>query len=313
MEKIIQEFIETQDIYSKKFRTLFRKVFPYTEKMGKPLHQFNAIEFIDLFAAMGWTRDTTFRSAKWAIFQYFDWLEDRGIQTTKYLLLHLQANDIDPDKRVERYFESFQAIDLAFEKAFPKIDNLRFKSREMCCLLLSMIGLSNAQIASLKTDEIHLEEQSIVIGEHSFHDIPHPIIQKIYDAAHAPGYATRNQKYYFSDLPYAIKSTMNSKPIDASYVKLLLGKSAQITKPVCTQSMLPHDLRESYLFCQMYAYEHTNNMVINQRISHDYSYSTLFKEVLSRWNSVGIPKKNATLFFTNYDGWKWFVRKKRSE
>lgn len=305
--KQMDEFLETQPACEERFLTLFRKIAPYETKYEKPVHTFTANQFIAMFADLDWTRPHTFRSKRWMLCKYFDFLEANGTPTTKYQLVSLRDEDVPDVQRFSKYYQSFDQMDSLLNRVFFHDEAFSYyKVREMCCLLLSMIGLEVEQIIGLRRDQIHVDDCVIETDAMRFCDIPQPFMHRVAQAAQADCYLSNGKSYSLAEGEYVIRSTRQVSRVSGTTVRhLLYGGVNECRKLLSneTVSFVPRDLRISYLFCQLDRYEQSNPFPINRRVS--FADEQWFNNTLRRWNGVGTDHDKAT-FLREYEGWRNF-------
>lgn len=305
------KFIDTlvNDAYKHSVRTLFRKVVPYEERFQKPVHQFTAREFIQMFSEEKWSKGGTFRANRYKLCSYFDWLEAQKIKTSKYLLINLSENDIPAVSRFACYFYSFAEIAEAYQMFFPEALGSHFYNREMLCSLLSMLGLTAEQLLDLREKDICLEQREIHLNGLVMKNIPDPFVPWICELMHADGYNTKNsyKKFDFSD--YVVKRAALSGSRDDNYIKNLVYQSVRIankqkkTTKFAEKSFLPKDLAISYLYCHLWQYEQeSDDLLTKQAVLRRGEWLV---EKLAEWNGIGLKYAASKWFFIeDYMQWK---------
>ena len=305
------EFLSTlKDVtYQKNLCTLFRKIAPYEERFEKPVHQFTARQFIEMFAGEGWTKTTTFRNNKYLLGQYFDWLEGQHIKTSKYRLNSLGEDDIPSTSRFASYFYSYEDMDEAYQVVFPDAISTHMYIREMLCSVLCAIGLTVEQIFSLKEHDIDPDGMEIHSGDIVFRDIPFPFMERIVKAMQAKTYLLRDIERKFEISDYVVKRASIVGERDRNYIKNIVYKSVSISAKSKThtkweqKSFLPKDLCLSYWYCHLFDQEEKEGVHINELPSKD--RSDWIEHNLRRWNGVGFKyHRTKDFFIDDYLHWR---------
>ena len=298
----------------KSFKTIFRKVAPYEERFHKPVHEFTAREFIDMFSGEKWSKSATFKSKRYQICFYLDWLEGHKIKTTKYQLISLTENDIPTESRFSCYFYSFEEIKQAYLTVFPEALESQFQLREMLCSVLSMLGLSVEQILALEETNIDAERREIHIGACCLSQIPPVFVEWICKLMRATKYNTKKLSRVFVVSNFVVKRAALAGKRDENYISSLVYQSVTIANKAkrasqwAQKSFLPKDLALSYIYCHLYQYEQESGDVISGKSV--FRRGDWLDGKLCEWNGTGIRHLSTKEFFMeDYAQWKQYKEK----
>ena len=246
----------------RRIASIFGTLSRYEDELGKPIEQFTAREFLNVFVAEFWTKPQKFRDQRSMICDYLAWLEnEKGVQTNRYQFISLTTESIPNRMFADRYFFSLDDIADALVDLFPNALHHNQDSREMLCLTLNLFGLTH-EIINLRESDIDPESHTVRAQGNVLSDVPERIMQYIVTLMHQKYYELKNITRYYENDGYVLKHAQGlSSDRTVAYIKdrvRLATKLANERKKKtkwAKKSLRPKDLSMSYLFCQIYRYE----------------------------------------------------------
>lgn len=276
-EELREKYIESASVAEQKqIKQIFRTAKETEDTSGKPMEEFGPNEWEEFFVGAGWVKKDKSDHMRGSIKQYARFLQENGVMmNTDDLSVTLAL----PNQGwAERFFRSFDDMERMLY-SFPTRGEGR--DQKAMVLALSAVGLTAAQIASLKREDV--SDNVINLPDHSITDVERFIIDLI---PLRPGILIQRQRHL-------------ATPVNVKTVQNIISDKTRHPLRVGIESLSPMNLARSYLFNKLKRYEYVSGELVENLRKKDWMY-----DQCRQWSGLVTNRSKFNRLTKDYILWK---------